>query len=171
MHIVFEQADYQDVKTDEQSTVKLNTYLKFAIDPHTIGLLESEFAQEVLTIKASHVMPVPNKPSCILGILSRHRRVYWAIDLAMLLGLQPLNQNIKLYEVILTSVQELAIALIVPSITGVVHLPSNHFEHDIFSMPTTLKPYLKGYIHGNEGEGFSYLLQAESILKSTILHS
>jgi len=171
MHTVFEQADYQDVKTNEPTTVKLNTYLKFAIDPHTIGLLESEFTQEVLTVKAAHVMPVPNKPSCILGILSRHRRVYWAIDLAMLLGLQPLNQTMQLYEVILTSVQELAIALIVPSITGIVHLPSNHFEHDISSIPTTLKPYLKGYIHERERKEISYLLQAESILRSTILHS
>lgn len=171
MHTVFEQTDRQDVKTDGQPKVKLNTYLQFGIDPHTTGLLESEFTQEVLTMQATHVMPVPNKPSCILGILSRHRRVYWAIDLAMLLGLQPLDQNIQLYEVILTSARELSLALIVPSIIGIVHLPSTNFENDIFAMPTNLKPYLKGYIHNKESEGISYLLKAENILQSTILHS
>ncbi len=171
MYTFFEQADQQDVKTDAQPQVKLNTYLKFAIDPQTIGLLESEFTQEVLTVRASHVMPVPNKPSCILGILSRHRRVYWAIDLAMLLGFQPLDSNIHLYEVILTSVQDLSLALIVPSIMGVVHLPSNNFENDIFALPATLKPYLKGYVHGEGKEGTAYLLKAEHILQSAILHS
>ena len=88
---------------------ELYACLKFAIDPQTIGLIESEFIQEVLTIKATQVMPVPNKPSCIVGILSRRRRVYWAVDLAMLLGLQPLDQNIGLYEVILASVQQLSV--------------------------------------------------------------
>jgi len=171
MYTFFEQADRQDLKTDVQPQVKLNTYLKFAIDPQTLGLLESEVTQEVLTIRASQVMPVPNKPSCILGILSRHRRVYWAIDLAMLLGFQPLDPNTSLYEVILTSVQELSLALIVHRIMGVVHLPSSNFENDILALPATLKPYLKGYIHGESKESMAYLLKAEHILQSAILHS
>lgn len=172
MHTFFEQADRQyDVKTDEQPKVKLNIYLKFAIDPQTIGLLESEFIQEVLIVKSTHVMPVPNKPSCILGVLSRHRLVYWAIDLSMLLGLQPLEQHTRLYEVILTSDQNLSLALVVPSVLGTVHLPSENFENDLFSMPTALKPYLKGYIHENKSEEISYLLKTENILNSTILHS
>jgi positive phototaxis protein PixI len=147
----------------------LDACLKFVIDPQTIGLLESEFTQEVLTIRATHIMPVPNKPSCILGILSRRRRVYWAIDLAMLLGLQPLDQNIRLYEVILTSVQPLSLALVVPKILGVVHIPNEHLDQNINSVPATLRPYCKGYV--NEKEEFSYLLRAENILQSTILHS
>jgi positive phototaxis protein PixI len=156
-------------KMSVQQETGLDTCLKFLIDPQTIGLLESEFTQEVLTISASHIRPVPNKPSCILGILSRRRRVYWAIDLAMLLGLQPLDQNIGLYEVILISVQQLSLALIVPKILGVVHIPNDSFDHNISSVPATLRPYLQGYIN-DKGE-FSYLLRAENIVQSTILHS
>jgi twitching motility protein PilI len=95
--------------------------------------------------------------------------VYWAIDLAMLLGLQPLDQNIRLYEVILISAQELSLALVVPKIWGVVDIHSNHLEQNINSVPATLRPYFKGYI--NEKEEISYLLKAESIMRSTILHS
>jgi twitching motility protein PilI len=159
----------QDPRTGINQELEIDTYLKFAIDPQTIGLLESEFTQEVLTIEATHIMPVPNKPSCILGILSRRRRVYWAIDLAMLLGLQPLDQNIGLYEVILTSVQQRSLALIVPKILGVVNITSDRLEQNINLVPSTLRPYFKGYI--NEKEEFSYLLKAENILRSTILHS
>ncbi len=171
MYRIFEQANHQNVQTDDQSKVKLNTYLKFAIDYQTIGLLESEFTQEVLTVRSTHVMPVPNKPSCILGILSRHRRVYWAIDLSMLLGLQPINPNNQLYEVILISAHQRSLALIVPNILGTVHFSHEQIENNIFSTPTALKPYIKGYIHGNGKEGIAYLLKAESILMSTILHS
>jgi len=146
----------------------LETYLKFAVDPHTIGLLESEFAKEVLTIKSTDVSPVPNKPSCILGILSRRRHVYWAIDLAMLLGLQPLDQHIGLYEVIIVSVEQLSLALVVPSILGVVHI-SDRPESNSTLIPATLKPYLTGYI--NQGGEISYLFKAENILRSAILHS
>ncbi|MCA6552397.1 MAG: chemotaxis protein CheW [Pseudanabaena sp.] len=171
MYTFFEQVKHQDIKTDAQTQVKLSTYLKFAIDPQTLGLLESEFTKEVLTIKASHVIPVPNKPSCILGILSRHRRVYWAVDLAMLLGFQPLDPNIRLYEVILISLQDLSLALIVPDIMGVVRLPSNNFENDTFALPETLKPYQKGYIRDESKESMAYLLKVEHILQSAILHS
>lgn len=170
MQTLFESVDRSpDSKIGTKLDADVNTYLKFVIDPQTIGLLESEFTQEVLTIKASHIIPVPNKPSCILGILSRRRRVYWAIDLAMLLGLQPLDQNIRLYEVILISAQELSLALVVPKIWGVVDIHSNHLEQNINSVPATLRPYFKGYI--NEKEEISYLLKAESIMRSTILHS
>jgi positive phototaxis protein PixI len=156
-------------KMSVQQETGLDTCLKFSIDPQTIGLLESEFTQEVLTIRASHIMPVPNKPSCILGILSRRRRVYWAIDLAMLLGLQPLDQNIRLYEVILISVQQLSLALIVPKVLGVAHIPNDTIDQNISAAPATLRPYLKGFIN-DKGE-FSYLLKAENIVQSTILHS
>ena len=170
MQTLFESVDrFPDSKIGTKLDADVNTYLKFVIDPQTIGLLESEFTQEVLTIKASHIIPVPNKPSCILGILSRRRRVYWAIDLAMLLGLQPLDQNIRLYEVILISAQELSLALVVPKIWGVVDIHSNHLEQNINSVPAILRPYFKGYI--NEKEEISYLLKAESIMRSTILHS
>jgi positive phototaxis protein PixI len=170
MQTLFESVDHlQDSKIGSKLDLDGNTCLKFLIDPQTIGLLESEFTQEVLTIKATHIIPVPNKPSCILGILSRRRRVYWAIDLAMLLGLQPLNQNIRLYEVILISAQELSIALVVPKILGVVDIPSDRLEQNINSVPATLRPYFKGYI--NEREEISYLLKAENIVNSTILHS
>jgi positive phototaxis protein PixI len=170
MQTLFESVDrFPDSKIGAKLDADVNTYLKFVIDPQTIGLLESEFIQEVLTIKASHIIPVPNKPSCILGILSRRRRVYWAIDLAMLLGLQPLDQNIRLYEVILISAQELSLALVVPKIWGVVDIHSNHLEQNINSVPATLRPYCKGYI--NEKDEIFYLLKAENIMRSTILHS
>lgn len=170
MQTISESVDHlQNEKMTETQETGLDTCLKFVIDPQTLGLLESEFTQEVLTIKATHIMPVPNKPSCILGILSRRRRVYWAIDLAMLLGLQPLDQNIGLYQVILTSVQGLSLALIVPKILGVVRIPSDGIEQNINFVPATLRTYLKGYL--SEKEGSFYLLKAESIVQSAILHS
>ena len=174
MYQVLQNTDrHQAIQTNAKQETKLatglNTYLKFAIDPHTIGLLESEFTQEVITIKSTEVNPVPNKPSCILGILSRRRHVSWAIDLAMLLGLQRLDQHIGLYEVIIVRVQERALALVVPSILGVVNIPSDRHESNTTLIPATLKPYLSGYV--NEGGEIAYLFRADSILRSAILHS
>lgn len=159
----------QDIKNGVNQEGDFKTCLKFEITPQITGLLENEFAQEVLAIKANNIMPVPNKPSCILGILTRHRRVYWAIDLSMLLGLQPLDPNIRLYEVILTKVKERSLALVVPSILGVIRIPKSHIKTDIFTMPEILSPYLDGYL--NENGEISYLFQAENILRSSILHS
>jgi twitching motility protein PilI len=71
--------------------------------------------------------------------------------------------------VILASVQQLSLALIVPKIWGVVNITSDRLEQNINLVPSTLRPYFKAYI--NEKEEFSYLLKAENILRSTILHS
>ncbi|OIP72843.1 MAG: hypothetical protein AUK48_10905 [Oscillatoriales cyanobacterium CG2_30_44_21] len=146
-----------------------DAYLKFAIDAHTTGLIESEFAQEVLTVKGGLITPVPNKPSCVLGIVSRRRRVYWAVDLAMMMGLQPLDQNILLYEVILLSAQPLALALVVPKIHGVKRVTERDLQTNVNNFPLVIKPYVKGYV--SDAGGTCYLLKAENILRSTILHS
>ena len=152
---------------------RVETCLKFMIDPQTIGLIESEFAQEVIAVKSTHITPIPDKPSCILGILSRRRHVYWAIDLAMLIGLQTADLNPKrhpsIYEVILLSVDGLALALVVPSILGIVSLDRDRLQHDVSLAPVSMRHYLKGYI---EDKGtFCSLLQAENIVRSAILHS
>ena len=55
MYRIFEQANHQNVQTDDQSKVKLNTYLKFAIDYQTIGLLESEFTPAIPNSKSSKI--------------------------------------------------------------------------------------------------------------------
>lgn len=170
MQTLSERADYlQNYAPEMGAEPATATCLKFAIDLQSVGLLESEFVQEVLTIRSINIIPVPNKPSCILGILSRRRLVYWGVDLAMLLGMQPLSQNIALHEVILISMQNLALALVVPKIMGIVHIPLGHIANDITLMPTPLKPYLKGY--AKEQDHIAYLLKAESILHSNILHS
>ncbi|MDX2254316.1 MAG: chemotaxis protein CheW [Pseudanabaenaceae cyanobacterium bins.39] len=146
--------------------------LKFTIDAQTIGLIESNFIQEVMTVTASHILPVPNKPSCILGLLSRRRLVYWGIDLAMLMGLQPLDQSAELYEVIFASFQDLALAIIVSHVSGLIQIPKEQINYDISQMPSTLRPYLKGSVLDNNLDNrIMYFLNAENILHSTILHS
>lgn len=161
--------NFAESATSPKSETHWDTFLKFAIDPHTIGLIESEFAQEVITVRSGLITPVPNKPSCILGILSHRRRVYWATDLAMLLGLQPLDQNILLYEVILACVQERSLALIVPKIFGIAKISGDRIDKNTMSIPSVMRPHIKGYFQ-EQGDLF-YLLQAESILSSAILHS
>jgi twitching motility protein PilI len=155
--------------SERETPTLTTTCLKFAIDSQTIGLLESEFVQEVITVASSHILPVPNKPSCILGILSRRHLAYWGIDLAMLLGMYPLDQSTEIYQVILTSFQDLALAMIVRQVDGLIYIPNNQINYDISSMPSTLRPYLKGSTLQNKS--LMYLLKAENILHSTILHS
>jgi twitching motility protein PilI len=87
----------------------------------------------------------------------------------MLLGLQPLDQNILLYEVILTSVKEQSLALIVPKIFGITKISGDRIDNNTMSIPSVMRPHIKGYVQ-EQGELF-YLLQAESILSSAILHS
>ena len=168
--------DILDPTSDRMSIgtkTQVETCLKFMIDYQTIGLIESEFAQEVLTVKSTHINAIPDKPSCILGILSRRRCVYWAIDLAMLIGLQtqerhPKNQP-SLHEVILLSVHGLSLALVVPSISGLVSLDRDRLQKDVTVAPASMRHYLKGYV---EDKGtFCFLLQAENIVRSAILHS
>ncbi|MEE3715684.1 chemotaxis protein CheW [Tumidithrix elongata RA019] len=151
-------------------------FIEFQLDSHIFAALETEIVQEVLSIKAQNVVPVPNMPSTVLGLMSRRGRVYWTIDLAMMLGLPHLSAEVKQYEVMILNVENLLLAVAVPKIKGMIKVSVNLVSTSTQSCPTTLKSYSKGSMTLHQEDQMRsprviYVLKAEAIARSGILHS
>ncbi len=150
-------------------TSTLAKFLEIRLDRHTKAILEIHAVKEVIAIHAHHVVPIPNKPSCILGVMNRHDRVYWVVDFAMMVGLSPLDANTTTYELLTLADERIPIALAVRQIFGIVKLDPTEIEPSFTGSPTHLKTYTKGHLTNEQG--ITYLLKPEAIARSAILRS
>jgi positive phototaxis protein PixI len=159
-----------------EGKVELLQFIEFQIDDWTTAAFEAAVVHEVLSIKAQNVVPVPNMPSSIFGLMSRRDRIYWVVDLAMMMGLQPLSNESDEYEIMILNVRNLLLAVAVPKVKGMITVSSSLVSTSIQSCPITLKSYAKGCMTLEQEESIGlpkvvYLLNAAAIARSGILHS
>ncbi len=138
-------------------------YLSFYLNRQTPALLLMDYAQEVILVPTSRLSPMPNMPECVLGLLNRRSRVLWVVNLAQLLGLPASESSDRQYQIIITQVKQVKLALAVQSVEGV-----KYYSHQNSQAPTEifarLAPYLSGCI--TQGKETLIVLDAEKIASS-----
>ena len=145
-----------------------DSFLKFHLEQQTPAILAMEQVQEVLIIPARRITAMPNMTESVLGLLNRRNRVLWVIDLARLLGLQPLGTNALQYNVVIIQAKQISLGLLVQEVKGVTH-----FMPDLIQAPTELVtsaliPYLSGCIF--QEQELLLVLSAEAIVLSPTLY-
>lgn len=145
-----------------------DSYLKFHLEQQIPAILAMQHVQEVLMLPARRIAPMPNMPECVLGLLNRHNRILWTIDLAQLLGLKPFSSNTQQYNIVIVQAKQMTLGLLVQEVKGV-----NHFSPDLIQEPTELVtsvliPYLQGCIF--QDEELLLVLNAEAIVLSPTLY-
>jgi twitching motility protein PilI len=144
-------------------------YLKFHLEQQTPAILAMEYVQEVLILPSRRITPMPNMPECVLGLLNRRNRVLWVIDLAQLLGLQPVGTNVQHHNnVVIVKDKQVTLGLLVQEVKGVAH-----FTPDLMQAPTelitsALIPYLDGCI--TQEEETLLVLNTQAIVLSPTLY-
>jgi positive phototaxis protein PixI len=145
------------------------SYLKFQLDPQTSAVFSMNHTQEVVAVPVQSIAAMPNMPGCILGLMNRRSRVLWVIDLAHMLGLQPLDTNARQYNVVIIRVGSVVLGLVVQSVKGAVRLMPEQIRSPLGQVSTGLIPYLRGCIL-QQGE-ILLVLDAEAIVQSSIFHN
>jgi positive phototaxis protein PixI len=74
----------------EQSTQQL---LSFVISPNSTMLLPTSDLTEVLTVSVSQIVPIPECDRSVMGVCNWRGEVLWLVDLASMLGEEPLFQH------------------------------------------------------------------------------
>lgn len=130
-------------------------YLKIKLERKTFALLPMKYAQEVLVIPVSRLSPIPNMPSCVLGLLNQRSRVFWTIDLPQLLQLPPLDRDASgnalrayrsQYNLVIIQVGNLPLGLAVLEIQGTIRLSSEEIQSPLGTVLPGLIPYLQGCV-------------------------
>jgi positive phototaxis protein PixI len=117
-------------------------YLRLA--PKTKAMLSMAQAVEALVIPTERVNPVPNMPVWMLGLLNQRTRVYWVIDLPLLLGLSPVEPFAQRYSIILLREKQKTLAIAVPEVIGIVRVDT--ILSPIEDTASPLVPCLQGYL-------------------------
>lgn len=158
--------------------------LSFLLNEQTPALFSMSQVQEVIVLPAQHITPMPNMPSCVLGLSTRRSRVMWLVDLAHMLLSTPLPSNIRNYNVVVirvaqTSQQQnmlvstthshMLLGLIVPTMKGVVRFAPNLIQRPKGHFAPNIMPCLRGCLL--QQDEMLLVLDAEAIARSPILQS
>jgi twitching motility protein PilI len=142
-------------------------YLELQVEPNTTLALSMTHVREVLTVEATSIVPIPNMPACMLGILNRHSRVYWVVDLAELLGWQLEDMGSHNYNVAIVGEESAPIAIVVYKAIGQLDIQGDCLDADVSHMPARLQPYLQSWARlSNQGNMRELgILKIETILQ------
>ncbi len=136
------------------------------------------WVEETLLVSPQQVTPMPNMPSHVLGLMSAKSHVFWAVNLARLLGVPVALESSQYYEVVviralpMETVQvqadtELFLGLVVPKIRGSIRLSLADIISPVYEVEADLHPYLSGQVF-QDGKPM-LVLSAEAIGKHQLV--
>lgn len=156
------------ILTPKLDQVVGDIYVKIQLDKYTSAILSMDYVQEVLIVPISRISPMPNMPHCILGLLNRHNRVLWVIDLAQVLNLS-LDTNAQQYHIVIILVNQVSLALVVQEVKGVIRFTPDCIQSSIEQACSDITPYIHGWVV--QAQETLMVLNAEAIAHSPRLHN
>jgi twitching motility protein PilI len=144
-------------------------YLKFQLNQQTAAILAMEHTQEAVILPIEYVTPMPNMPSCILGLMNWRSRIIWAVDLPRMLNLEAIDTRRQQYNAIIIKVDTLILGLVVQEIKGTTKIMLDEIHSPIGQVASSLVPYLRGCVV--QQEEILLVLDAKAIVQSSILRS
>jgi positive phototaxis protein PixI len=141
-------------------------YFALQLDQSTTALIDMKYAQEVLVIAAERLTMMPNMPSYVLGLVNHRSRVFWAIDLAQMLGLNSLYLGATEYHMTILRVHDFWVGLIGVRSLGIKRYSNEQIISPIGNVSVELERYLRGCIP--QENGMALVLDAEAIANSQV---
>lgn len=132
-------------------------FLRFPLGSADCGLLPLDQLAEVLSIKASEILPVPEMSGCVLGIYNWRGKMLWLIDLNYLVDYPSLSRQEQLAPLtaMIVEINSQSLGLVVQAIDDIeVHNPGHLQPSDVGLFPQSLLPFIKGYFPGVNGAVF-----------------
>jgi positive phototaxis protein PixI len=129
--------------------------LRFPLGHQDSALLPLEQIVEILRLNVAEILPVPEMPSCILGICNWRGTMLWLIDLNHLVGYPSLAEQGRVLATLVVMVIQVNTQTV-----GLVVQQVNDIElHDLQKLqpsatglfPPKLLPYVLGYLPGDNG--------------------
>jgi positive phototaxis protein PixI len=130
---------------DGQNQQQRHKFVEFQLSKDNLALLPAQTIIEIRTIKASEILPVPQLPSCVLGMCQWRGEMLWIVDLRHLLNLAPLSWQSNNLMMVL-SVESKILGLAIAQVTRLENydLKDLRFPSADLFLPELL-PFLQGF--------------------------
>lgn len=123
-------------------------FLRFTFLEKRDALLSLENILEVMPLTRENILPVPDMPSCIVGICSWQGETLWLVDLNALVGHESLYRSsslIKTPSVIVVQHNNQTLGLVVEQVSDIDLLDEATIQMDAGMCPTALEPFILGH--------------------------
>lgn len=141
------------------------SFLKFQLAPQVMAMISAKVVQEATVVPASRITAMPNMPACLLGLINRRGRVFWAVNLMRVMALPIPERNSQQVSLVIIQVGTSPLALKVESIEGIVTLAPEAIQPPPAQVNQAILPYIKGCAsHRDEN---ILILDAEAIMQSS----
>ncbi len=138
--------------------------LRLPLGPQDSGLLALEQITEILQIEVAEVLPVPDMPSCVMGICNWRGEMLWLVDFNDLVGYPspwPTQQSSTPITVIVVQVNHQAVGLGVPQVNDIeLHNLQRLQPLTLGLFPPQLLPLAQGMVP----EGSAVVLDLQPIV-------
>ena len=143
-------------------------FLRFSLGEHDSGLLLLKQISEVIGVSVTEILPVPEMPSCVLGIYNWRGEMLWLIDLEHLVGFPPLSRLARGLASLMTMVIQVdgqSVGLVVQYVNDIELQDAQQLQPASAGLfPPELLPFVKGYLPGANGT----VLDTEAIARSPL---
>jgi len=102
--------------------------LRFPLGLQDSALLPLEQITEILRVNVAEILPVPEMPSCVLGICNWRGEMLWLVDLNHLVGSPPLSMREQVLAspaAMVVQVNHQSVGLVVPQVNDMTCRNSN----------------------------------------------
>ncbi|MBE9127887.1 MULTISPECIES: chemotaxis protein CheW [unclassified Coleofasciculus] len=129
--------------------------LRFPLGIEDSALLPLEQIAEIIRIEVGDILPVPEMPTCVLGICNWRGEMLWLIELNHLMGYPALLQNGHIYgsvAVMVVQVDDQFVGLMVSQVNDIELHDLQHLQPATSGLfPPKLLPFILGALPGNKG--------------------
>ncbi|MGC1307432.1 MAG: chemotaxis protein CheW [Phormidesmis sp.] len=129
-------------------------FLRFMLSKKNDALLPLGQILEVMQLPLEDIFPVPDMPSCILGVCSWQGETLWLVDLNHLVGYTPLCQQSQLLAspvVIVVQQNGRSLGLVVEQVGDVDLFDEEEIHMEAGLCPAGLEPFILGYCPQQSG--------------------
>lgn len=131
-------------------------FLRFMLSQKENALIPLNQILEVMQLSLENIFPVPDMPSCILGVCSWQGETLWLVDLNHLVGYVPLSQQAQLDRsqqaqtasapiVIVVQSLDSTLGLVVEQVGDVDLIDEASIRKELGLCSPSLEPFVLGY--------------------------
>jgi positive phototaxis protein PixI len=148
-------------------------FISFQLGVSDTALLPLEGVAELFQVSLTEILPVPEVPSCVLGIYNWREEMLWLVDLNALSGLTPLIQSASLLLAPMTMVVQAGgqfMGLVVSQVKDIEMRSLQQMNNpDAGVFTPEILPLLKGYFIGANNEVIR-IFEPSAIIQAPLWH-
>lgn len=144
-------------------------YLKLQVASSVHVVLPMKKIQEVLALPASQLTSMPNMHPCILGLMNRRSRIFWVVDLAKMLSIEPLDSSTQQFNIAIARVGSIPVGLAVQQVETKCWITPEEIQPPPSHRFSEMSCYLHGYVP-QQGQAL-LVLDVDSIMNSSIFYN